>query len=762
MSRAESGGTVLHGGDAAIPVILAERQGLLFVAAPEGPTPLAPPERYRAEGTQVVPLFASPEEAAAAEIQPAAEPGGWRRIAPRADLLAPALARLLAGEHQEMTLHPGRDGLKATLQSGRGERRPYPIAARDALALLAAVLQAAPRGVVSVGGGAMKSRLLLAVSPGARPMDYRARLAGVTAAAPPAGLADAGMPPALLDAIADSEDRPGGLWLLSGDSGSGRSTTLDLLARGFVERGLRGGRIAPQPGDAAASGIAWLAPALRDWPFPAALREAAPDFVLVDRFDVSRDLGVAARLAALGTRVVATVGSYGTAALVGRIVDRLRALAAPNVPVLVVAQALVRTVCPACLEWHVLPEAASLRFGWHARDLAEFARQDGLTVPRGRGCRACGGTGCAGLTGVFAAAEADHARRHATLREEGWRKVFDAAAWYEDVAALPGPTGTLAPLREIAALAGAVSSSAARRESRIPAPEMSAGAAVTGAAGGAGAPPPGSAEIDSQELTRLVRDAARGAAPPGERLAALATTLAGRAAHGRLAGLLAKGDASSSPELHAVNTALIAVRLVTALGQGEDAPATALLALVHDAGLFGDAAAADAAALTRTLGIEDRETARRIGEVRLMLASGPAPGADRTPADLRSQAVALAALIHRAHREGQSKGLDLHDITSHMMVEHGRSFSPLLFRALLRAIPVFPIGCLVELSSGDLARVVSQNDENHFRPRVEITAPRGGAPVAGEARVVDLARAPFLHIRHRVASGGRGAEGTRS
>ena len=761
MSRAESGGTAPHGGDPAIPVILAERQGLLFIAATEGATPLAPPERHRAEGTQVVPLFASPEEAAAAEIQPAAEPGGWRRIAPRADLLAPALARLLAGEHQEMTLHPGRDGLKATLQSGTGERRPYPIAARDALALLAAVLQAAPRGVVSAGGGAQRSRLLLAVSPGARPMDYRARLAGM-AGAPPAGLAEAGMPPALLDAIADSGDRPGGLRLLSGDSGSGRSTTLDLLARGFIERGLRGGRIGPPSGDAAVPGVAWLAPALGDWPFPAALREAAPDFVLVDRFEPGRDLRVAARLAALGTRVVATVGSYETAGLAGRVVERLRALAAPDVPVLVVAQALVRTVCPSCLEWQVLPEAASLRFGWHARDLAEFARQGGLAVPRGRGCRACGGTGFAGLTGVFAAAETDHARRHATLREEGWRKVFDAAAWYEDVAALPGPAGTLAPLREIAALAGAVPSPAARRESRSPAPEMRDGTAGTGATGGAGVPPPGSAEIDSQELMKLAQNAARGAAPPGERLAALASTLAGRAAHGRLAGLLAAGDASSSPALHAVNTALIAVRLVTALGQGEDAPATALLALVHDPGLFGGAGAAGTASLTRTLGIEDRETARRIGEVRVMLAPGPAPAADRTPADLRSQAVALAALIHRAYQEGQAKGLDLHDITSHMMVEHGRSFSPLLFRALLRAIPVFPIGCLVELSSGDLARVVSQNDENHFRPRVEITAPRGGGPVVGEARVVDLARAPFLHIRHRVGSGGRGVEGTRS
>lgn len=758
MSRTE--GAVTPRGEAAIPVVLAERQGVLFVAAPEGATPLLPPDRYRGDDTQVVPLFASAEESAAAEIQPAEEPGGWRRVTARPDLLAPALARLLAGEHQEMTLRPGRDGLKAMLQSGTGERRPYPIAAKDALALLAAVLHAAPRGVVSTGGSAQKTRLLLAVTPGPRPMDFRVRLAGVTAA-PPAGLAEAGMPPGLLDEMADAGARPGGLWLLSGSSGSGRSTTLDLLARGFIGSGLRGGRIAPQAGDPDAAGVDWLAPSLRDWPFPDALREAAPDFVLIDRFDAGRDLPVAARLAALGTRIVATVGPFEPVALAERVIATLRAAAAPRIPVLVVAQALARTVCPACLEWHVLPRATSLRFGWHARDVAgATAGEDGPAVPRGRGCRACGGTGFAGLTGVYSLSDAGDDRRRPTLREEGWRKVFEAAAWYEDVMALPGPRGAMAPLREIAALAGVAASPAARRDSGLPA-AATHGAAGTGATIDAGVPPPGSAELDARELTRLLQSAARGTAPPGERLSALAATLAGRAAHGRLAGLLAAGDASSLPALHAVNTALVAVRLVTALGQGEDAPATALLALVHDAALFGDASVPDAAALLRTLGIEDRDAARRIGEVRAMLASGPAPGADRAPADLRSQAVALAALIHEAYQRGKANGLDLHDITSNMMVEHGRSFSPLLFRALLRAIPVFPIGCLVELSSGDLARVVSQNDENHFRPRVEITAQRGAAAV-GEARVVDLARAPFLHIRHRLSSAARVSEGARA
>jgi len=740
-------------------VILAERQGIVFVAAHESAATLSIPERHRAAGTQVVPLFAGPEEAAAAEIQAPAEPGAWRRIAPRSEPLAPALARLLAGEHQALTLHPGRDGLKATLLSATGERRPYPIAAKDALALLATVLHAAPRGVVRAGGGAQKTRLLVDVRPGPRPMDYCVRLAGVTASAPES-LAEAGMAPAHLDLIADSGARGAGLWLIAGGSGSGRTTTLDLLGRGLAGGASRGGRIG-RPRDGALPEAAWLATSLLEWPFPAALKDAAPDFMLVDECDLTREIGLAARLAALGTRVVATVASFEPAALAARAARALDDLAAPRVPLLIVTQSLVRTVCPACLEWHVLPQSDSHRLGLHPRDAADFEHQDGLAVPRGRGCRACGGTGFAGLTGVFSCVDPDDlSRRRPTLREEGWRKVFEGAAWYEDVAALDGGRAPMAPLREIAALSGMAPAPVTRRSVPAPAPTVS-GVLAADAAAGAGAPPPGSAQVDAHELARLVRAAATGTGAQGDHLATLAATLAGRAAHGRLAGLLAECDAGSPPELHAVNTALVAVRLVTALGQGEDGPATALLALVHDATLFGDRVTHDARASARALGIEDRDTTRRIGEVRALLTSDATTGADRGQTDLRSQAVALAALIHRAYQAGRTKGLDLHDITSNMMVEHGRSFSPLLFRALLRAIPIFPIGCLIELSSGDLARVVSQNDENHFRPRVEITSARGGGATA-EARVVDLARAPFLHIRHRVTGAGRAAEGARA
>jgi hypothetical protein len=272
-------------------------------------------------------------------------------------------------------------------------------------------------------------------------------------------------------------------------------------------------------------------------------------------------------------------------------------------------------------------------------------------------------------------------------------------------------------------------------------------------------------------LARLIKAARAGKPPEEGRLADLARRLAGRALDGTVEETLAPMGRGFHPARHAVNCALIAARLVAGMGQGDEAPATALLALVHGVGLAeagvdfdtahagADEAALDPdgrrlrpAAILRSLGVEDPDVAARVVDVQALLATVLPAAADRGRADLRVQAVALAAILHRTWHDGRDRQVDLHDVTSAVMAAHGQRFGALLFRGLLRAIPIFPIGCQVELSSGDLARVVAQNDDNHFRPRVEITTAsgRGGA----ERRVVDLARAPFLHIRHRVGAAG--------
>jgi hypothetical protein len=281
-------------------------------------------------------------------------------------------------------------------------------------------------------------------------------------------------------------------------------------------------------------------------------------------------------------------------------------------------------------------------------------------------------------------------------------------------------------MREIQVLAG---TGAGSRPSPAGAPARAAARAAAVSAVPAGAAPP-----DAPALRRLIDAAHEGG--PAAPFEDLSRTLAGHADDAPLESRLCDREEASDPARRACDVAVIAARLLAAFGSAEDAPAAAFLALAWETGP-GEGRAAP----PFTLAEATRDAVRRIGEV---LAS---EGGVRTRADLRVQAVALASVVHRTWRDGRARGLDLHDVTSLVMAQHGQRFSPMLFRALLRTAPIFPIGCTVELSSGDRARVVEQNENNHFRPRVEIGT--GGA----ERRIVDLARAPFLHIRQRVAAG---------
>src|SRR5437867_5267336 len=174
-----------------LPVLLADRQEVAFVATPRGIESLRIPPRYWGAQVGVVAIPVSDEEVRGAELQPSSDAGAWPRVVTRPDLLAPALSRLLAGEHTELSLQPGRNGLKATLLTPADEEQPFPVAPKDALGFLAAVFQHAPRGVVKTAGGRAR-RVLLSVRPAARPHEYRVRIIGVVEAPPPATLADIG------------------------------------------------------------------------------------------------------------------------------------------------------------------------------------------------------------------------------------------------------------------------------------------------------------------------------------------------------------------------------------------------------------------------------------------------------------------------------------------------------------------------------------------------------------------------------------------
>ncbi len=758
------------------PLLLAERQGVAFVAMPHGAEAAPFAHRSWAMETGVVVIPASDEEIRASEIDPSPEAGFWQAVPQRPDLLAPALARLLSGDHGELVLQPGRDGLRAILMTSDGEEQPFPIAPKDALGFAAAVFAHAPRGVVRTAP-AQNARVIVDVRPGRRRHEYRLSVSGLIKRPSPSSLSDIGLSSAMLELLLDSLDRHAAVLLVSGGATSGRSTTLALMAKTLAARGRRGGWIGLEP-EESPEGILWLAEAITDWPFPDSLHAMAPDFVVVDPLRSPRDLALAARLASSGRLILAAAPAADAEALVRAAQKAMERGAAPSVPTLVLGQALSRTVCPRCRTRARLSATQTRRLGFHRRDVEMTEQSGGIIVARGRGCKACAGTGASGLTGVFEFfSDEDGSGSLPRMREEGWRKALQGTLVLEDVLTLSGAHRPMRTMREIQVHAGLSSMPAdapadpARIDARPDEVRGSGPGRIAPANPDAGAGS-GAASREADALANLFRGVQSGRRQDPRILDDLIGSLCARAAGNERLGNMLVASRGFHLSRHSVNTTLIAVRLAGVLGIEGDPAETARPALLHDLGLL-DANVEPGKELVPAVSEEvfdssgcrlKPETAlKRLGcdhpgltatiiAVQTLLTFHREPQEANGRPDHRAQAIAMASLLDLTlHGPPRPQPFDVHDAASLIMEQHGRRFEPMIFRALLQTVPIFPIGCWVELSSGDRARVISLNAENHFRPRVELLngSSKDGAP---ERRIVDLSRSPFLHIRQRVSA----------
>lgn len=76
------------------------------------------------------------------------------------------------------------------------------------------------------------------------------------------------------------------------------------------------------------------------------------------------------------------------------------------------------------------------------------------------------------------------------------------------------------------------------------------------------------------------------------------------------------------------------------------------------------------------------------------------------------------------------------------------SFSDRILRVLIRILSTFPVGSLVRLNTGDIARVAVKNKDFPFRPVVEVLVRHGER--LREPVVIDLSQSPLHHIQDAV------------
>jgi type II secretory ATPase GspE/PulE/Tfp pilus assembly ATPase PilB-like protein len=248
-----------------------------------------------------------------------------------------------------------------------------------------------------------------------------------------ATLDELGLEPASVDVLRGLLTRPQGLLIVTGPTGSGKSTTLyaalDSLndsSRNIVtledpvERkvpGITQGMIQPRQGFGFAEGLR-------------AILRQDPNVIMVGEIRDTETAEIALSAALTGHLLLTTLHTVSALGAVNRLIDMgLEPFLVASAITAVTAQRLARTVCTGCVEAYA-PTAEELA------EVGMRAVKAGVKVPdgfgrnlkRGAGCGVCRGTGYFGRVLLFEALVITPPLREAILRKGSVDDLRDAAA----------------------------------------------------------------------------------------------------------------------------------------------------------------------------------------------------------------------------------------------------------------------------------------------------------------------------------------------
>jgi len=268
------------------------------------------------------------------------------------------------------------------------------------------------------------------------------------------GLAELGLAGAELATFENLLAVPDGLILVTGPTGSGKTTTLYAALERLNDRDRKLITV-EDPVEYQMTGVNQVpVNAATGLTFAAALRamlRQAPNVIMVGEIRDRETAEIAVNAALTGHLVLSTLHTNDAPGAVTRLLDLgVKPFLAAAALRAVLAQRLVRRVCAACARTHTP--------GADERRLLGLERPPDLPAAcaRGAGCAACGGTGYRGRLGLFEVLVLDDGVRAAihdsvttarvraaarrsgwrTLREDGQRKVLAGLTTIEEVAAV--------------------------------------------------------------------------------------------------------------------------------------------------------------------------------------------------------------------------------------------------------------------------------------------------------------------------------------
>jgi general secretion pathway protein E len=244
-----------------------------------------------------------------------------------------------------------------------------------------------------------------------------------------------GMPPRINRAFRGALAEPNGIVLVTGPTGSGKTTTLYAGLR-LLNDGSRNILTVEDPVEYAVEGVGQtqVNPKV-GLSFAAGLRAILrqdPDVVMVGEIRDRETAEIAIQASLTGHLVLSTVHTNDAPGAITRLRDMgIEPFLLASTLRAVIAQRLVRRLCPACR----VPVPAD------AAVAALLGVAEGATIYRPGGCDACNGSGFQGRVGVFEAIRVtDEIRRHVLAGDEAEL----AAAAFRDSPALEGAARQLA------------------------------------------------------------------------------------------------------------------------------------------------------------------------------------------------------------------------------------------------------------------------------------------------------------------------------
>ncbi len=240
------------------------------------------------------------------------------------------------------------------------------------------------------------------------------------------GLDHVGMPGRILRRFRHFIHQPHGLILVTGPTGSGKTTT---LYGALAELNESSKKII-----SAEDPVEYRLPRIQQCQvnnkigltFASVLRAALrqdPDIVMIGEMRDQETAEIALRSAMTGHLVFSTLHTNSAAGSAARLIDMgAEGFLVATALSAVLAQRLIRKLCESCAEPYKLSSQEKMWLRSNAGESAEF-----LEFRRGRGCPSCNGTGYKGRTGVYELLEIDEAMADA-LRKHDTAAYIDAAS----------------------------------------------------------------------------------------------------------------------------------------------------------------------------------------------------------------------------------------------------------------------------------------------------------------------------------------------